>query len=342
MKQHTTTARVHVRRGNTLILVAGVLALLTIIASVFITRTKGTRDSAAAVQKTMMNQTRVDHIAEMLAEEVTQALFVEPFVPLFVHNRADSNWSRQRTESAQYVGTLVHERNGWDPSNPFNFAPHRVVPWTNWPDEGSTNDTGTLPGFWPHDDDGAPSPFGQPFTLNEANPFGNPGVSDCRWLRDTEPLRWDTNSTADFVPDAFKYWRHLTNISRANNGWRVCRDISDISGAGLVTNLNSPIEQWLVDRQPSANNFDATTGDAVFSNEGQFMGLWNAWLNNDLAVHALAFPYHQPSWIPPNLYNLWNLDGGIDGDGDGVDIDDYERPAAEFISGTARWNVGRV
>ncbi|MCP3979713.1 MAG: hypothetical protein GY716_10360, partial [bacterium] len=47
-------------------------------------------------------------------------------------------------------------------------------------------------------------------------------------------------------------------------------------------------------------------------------------------------------WIPPNLYNLWNLDGGIDGDGDGVDIDDYERPAAEFISGTARWNVGRV
>ncbi|MHC5113920.1 MAG: hypothetical protein ACYTGP_05775 [Planctomycetota bacterium] len=152
--------RARKRRGNTLILVAGVLALLTIIAAVFLTRTKGTRDTAAAIQRTMSSQTRVDHIAEMLAKEVALSLFPEPFGNISAgflpggRPRASSNLPRLLTESSVYAGSIVHDRYGWDPDNPWNYASHKVVPWTNWPD---SEVAGSLPGHWP-EGPGSPTP----------------------------------------------------------------------------------------------------------------------------------------------------------------------------------------
>ncbi|MDP7071188.1 MAG: hypothetical protein QF561_07555 [Phycisphaerales bacterium] len=120
------------------------------------------------------------------------------------------------------------------------------------------------------------------------NPHGGPGTSDTRWLRDIEPQRVPSrgisNPTAvlpslpnpflDRGADAFSHWRHLSYIGRPGNGWRMCPDIADATGArssvsgdgirfndngsgspatwddgrayygGVVQRTDVPIEQW--------------------------------------------------------------------------------------------------
>ena len=120
------------------------------------------------------------------------------------------------------------------------------------------------------------------------NPRGGPGSGDTRWLRDLEPQRQatdralnpDTGFAAQYA-DSFSHWRHLTNLSRPDNQWRIVRDIADVTGlrsgdaawdndinvaqrgnwswngawaaaaqdghhyhGGLVERLDVPVEQW--------------------------------------------------------------------------------------------------
>ena len=60
----------------------------------------------------------------------------------------------------------------------------------------------------------------------------------------------------DGLLDSFLQWRHLTNISTPENGWRVVFDISDVSGTkelqaggpplpNLIDDLSVPVEQWI-------------------------------------------------------------------------------------------------
>lgn len=154
----------------------------------------------------------------------------------------------------------------------YNYAPFSVIPFTNWPDTyGLVN--------------------------GEGNPIGNPGFGDTRWLRSTEPVRALTVSqfprptvvvppappnaqTAPAAPTAdwsnlalapgtalpilspeglgFSHWAHLSWLPTAENGFRVCYDISDVEAYTLASYpgvtpalalagtraLGTPYEQW--------------------------------------------------------------------------------------------------
>jgi hypothetical protein len=351
MSHHVKTSRPRRRRGNIMVLAAAILALLAVIAAAFITRAQGGRVTAVAVRSSVEVTDRSQMVGSMLAQEISDALFVWPIdIPVFgtPPNARDSNRLRLTPRRGQQLlGDQVGFRYSVDPRFTFNFAPHEVVPWTNWPDEL----LGIATGVWPQ---GPGAPAGTS-TMRESNPLGGPGFGDSRWLRDTEPLRWSTNTgVVSSRHDAFKYWRHMTNISRPNNGWRVCKDISDVTNTtgsgGVVTNLGVPIEQWVLDLTGAGHTalnarINPGTGDAIFQGEVPFMNRWANWFNNDINIHGLVYRDPNPVnhfSVPLNLYNLKNVDGGIDDDGDGFLIDWYEKPQADFIGGTARWNIGRV
>ena len=63
------------RRGNAMILVAGILVLLVVIATAYITRTQGGRTTAIAVQQAETRDTNAKVIAGALAQEVADPLF---------------------------------------------------------------------------------------------------------------------------------------------------------------------------------------------------------------------------------------------------------------------------
>ncbi|MDP7447974.1 MAG: hypothetical protein QF689_05235, partial [Candidatus Latescibacteria bacterium] len=61
-------------------------------------------------------------------------------------------------------------------------------------------------------------------------------------LQVPSPFGQGLEGVLDGVGDTFTHWRHMTNLSRSNNAWRVCYDISDVGT--IVTDLEAPIEQW--------------------------------------------------------------------------------------------------
>ena len=110
--------------------------------------------------------------------------------------------------------------------------------------------------------------------VGEGNPLFGPGFGDTRWLRDLEPIAVDAFTAGsdgrlergrDGISDSFRQWRHLSNVSSAENTWRVVLDISDVTGVRrieggynaedpaaalwpslpMVSDLSIPIEQWL-------------------------------------------------------------------------------------------------
>lgn len=335
-----------VRRGNTIVLVTGILVLLVIIATGYITRTQSGRVTAPAQQRAELHEDAVNILADSLATTVAEALFVRPIdttgligVPFQPMN------SNVRRLSAPPDAV----RYGVDPNFPYNFAPYHVVPFTNWPDPLSL---GLNPANWPA---GPGNPFaggfGAAFT-GEGNPVGNPGYGDTRWLRDTEPLRWDTRvnlpAIEDGLQDGFYLWKHLTTIATPENGFRVVADISDIDRS-LITNLNVPYEQWLAIRPTNPTNtlypIDMSppvlpAAQARFTGHPQvlddFWDRWGRWFNDYENTYA------EPLWIPPNLYKLNDLDG------DGIPHNFFiggvpqDHPESEFIPGTARNWVSRV
>ena len=338
------------RRGNTIVLVVGILVLLVIIATAYISRTHAGRVTSLATQRATLRDDNAQVIADSIASEIAEALFVRPIDPTdpaLAAGVADPNYPHLaiRPDALRY-GVDPNDANGDLLSDfPYNFAPYHVVPFTNWPDEL----IGASP--WPL---GPGTPQGQTtfplsmISIGAGNPLGEPGTSDNRRLADIEPLRWDTDG--DGILDAFSHLRHMTNIARPNNGWRIVGDISDVENA-LVIDLSIPVEQWLAvmpQRNPADPDvnpiYNPFTGDTVFK-QFDFHTRWQAWF--DLASYAIS--YSEPFLIPPNFYRLKDLVPDLDGDGFPDVLEEGERPQDEFIgpspawpNGTPRWNVSRI
>ena len=64
------------RRGNALILVAGVLVLLVIIATVFLSRTRTLRELGTAQRQGAFHRDRMESSASEIAQELADSLFV--------------------------------------------------------------------------------------------------------------------------------------------------------------------------------------------------------------------------------------------------------------------------
>ena len=166
----------------------------------------------------------------------------------------------------------------------YNFAPFSVNPFTNWPQR-----YGDITG--------------------EGNPIGNPGFGDTRWLASTEPVRamlltqlqnpvapappntqvplpfnanWGNLALSNGAPIlspeglGFSHWPHMSWIPTAENGFRLCWNISNVEAnwdhmiptataaadrwAAGELNLGTPYEQWLpyvAPREPLVTGKDA-------------------------------------------------------------------------------------
>ncbi len=350
------------RRGNTIVLVVGLLVLLVIIATGYLTRTHAARVTSASQQRSALRDDNARSIGEFLASEVSEALFVRPVnvppgtlassnAPRLSLRALDSNndgileapirYGVDPADSVDEMGAFV--RDGL-PDFPYNYAPFVVVPVTNWPDAASyIVPDPLLPGGPGNPGGGTPN-----FNLDrETNEVGDPGFGDSRWLADTEPLRFHLTGS-DLIPYTFDdeyqftHWRHMSNLSRPGNGWRICRDIEDIIGAGVVTDLRIPIEQFLVVESDSRNAFTLLPS-IVSQTAVPFFDRWQTWFGGPLQdVGQYLLAYSDPGLIPPNFLDLSDLDGnGVAHDFEigGVWQD---RPQAELIPGTARHTVGRV
>ena len=263
---------------------------------------------------------------------------------------------RDSALSDRFVGFDLDQRYGVDPWFPGNFAPFEVVPFTNWPDGlqypwspsspyGVIGlDTGNTLIFG----DGSPSTFKSEYAattqrlFSEGNPVYGPGFGDTRWLRDLEPMAVDQNN--DGLLDSFLQWRHLTNISTPENGWRVVFDISDVFGTkelqaggpplpNLIDDLSVPVEQWIdsLDYRvlfSGGNNLPGysigNTGAAAMVlgnfNRIQYEEQWARWSSPFTASDRGL--YFSP---PANLFDLNDLDA------DGFKNEPGERPIDRFV-----------
>ena len=319
------------RRANALILVVGVLVLLVLVTTAYLTRTQGTRVTAKAQRVATARTNSARFIAQAIADDVALALFVKPELPTGGAPQGSAN-NRRR------LADIGEARWTHDPNNPYNFASYAVVPWTNPPDDfNRVDDNGS--GFL--DDNIGPN-----------NPLGGPSFGDARWLRDTEPQRADLRidvatgdlpdewTDVDGTPDTFTHWRHLTNLSQSTNAWRPVRNIANIGGDGVMTDLDVPVEQW-PNWRPTINNL-VTTGlgfdlplpanENVLDNNGNFWSDWAAWYSLDGWVNAQT----NSDLLPLNFLNLSDLDD------DGVQHESGERPMDAFEVGTPRWMVERT
>lgn len=366
------------RRGNTLVLVTALLVLLVIVATAYLSRTRGERGLAVATQQAQLRDDRSRVVGDDLAGEIAESLFVRPVpkvgagsVPplrilsgVVTQPAAGSNLPR-----LPIPASAVRHGADFAPGNPtagtydYNHPPFNTIPWTNWPD-------------FPPYPRGVANPSG--FTgLHDGNPAGNPGYGDNRWLRSLEPLRAVALSgvptplpgpdgvpfTDDDIP-TYTHWQHLTNLARPENGYRLCYNIAAVDQS-LITDLTWPVEQWLPQIVPTSdpagavvgalagqispasatylytNLAPAPAGGVVQFNPG-FSQRWEAWLGNNGANHADNFATQ--SLIPPNFYLLNDLNGN------GIPNEPGERPenafdgpgSAGFPFGCGRWDVERV
>ncbi|MCH2148791.1 MAG: hypothetical protein MK095_05095 [Phycisphaerales bacterium] len=115
---------------------------------------------------------------------------------------------------------------------------------------------------------------------------------------------------------------------------------------GLLRDHHVPVEQWLPFKpSPTSGASDSWYGGGTWFDERDFWGRWVRWF--DFAGYAYAQqsaaagPLGQPGLVPPNFYDLSNLDGDLASQGGGGG-ENGERPTDEFIRDTPRWHVGRV
>jgi hypothetical protein len=198
----------------------------------------------------------------------------------------------------------------------YNFAPFSVNPFTNWPER-----YGLITG--------------------EGNPIGNPGFGDTRWLASTEPVRamlftqlqnpvapappnpqvplpananWGNLALSSGAPIlspeglGFSHWPHMSWIPTAENGFRLCWNISNVESnwdhkvatataaadrwAAGELNLGTPYEQWLpfvAPREPDVTGTDAR-GYLLLNS-----GLWQARVNDWFNVGTTNF-----NTVPPH------------------------------------------
>jgi hypothetical protein len=165
-------------KGNVMVLVTASLALLVLIAAGFLTRTRSGRLTSIAHRDVRLADNNAELIADMLADEIAQALFVRPVDPAACPGAGnppqcyrslnDSNkprlapWADGVRYGVDFGGVgpwqdeLVNDGTyspGSDgvPDFPYNFAPYHVVPWTNWPD-GNGDPTDPLNALLPPGD----------------------------------------------------------------------------------------------------------------------------------------------------------------------------------------------
>jgi hypothetical protein len=318
-------------RGNSLILVTAILVLLVIVATAFISRTQAGRQVSSAQQAATQRDVRADAIREDLARMLGDALFPQPIDPAalgvaggFRQDPSDPSIRtvtnlvpRLRIEPSARPFSVDRDSNAdLVPDFPYNAVTFEVRPWTNWPDFLSNNmpigpgqPTGAIVGAG-----GVP--------IGDANPYGNPGTNDTRWLRSAEPVRFDSN--LDGVPDTFSHWAHLSWIGTPNNGYRVVRDIRNIV-ANTLTNANEsnlslpmalgmPYEQWLPNFPP-----------AGVSNAAAFRTARDQWFAAPSQAASYLTNYASGSALP-NFFRLAELPADLraavgetftDTDGDG-------------------------
>jgi hypothetical protein len=280
------------RRGNTIILVIGILVLLVLIAIMFITKSHSIRITATAQRSSGRINEQARSIGKSVADEIAIQLFPSELVATGQNPLPSSGNDRRKAPLPEAI------RYGHDSKFPFNFAPYEVVPWTNPPD-GFTSG---------------------PFAEGPANPKGGPSIGDSRWLRDTEPQRADLfdgwydggppSINPDGIPETFTHWRHLTNLSRSDNAWRIIPDIKDVStSSGLVSNLDLPIEQWPILRPQYTDAGDTYLAIGLdgypalmFGGEDQLikMGNWT----NPVDWFTWENLQQDPTQLPQNFLDL--------------------------------------
>ena len=298
----------NMRRANALILVVGILVLLVLVATAFITKTQSGRITSVAQRDSAQINDRNQSTMKAVADEIGDALFPRLIVPTLEASVGSANARRDDPN-------LITPRFGHDPSYPFNYAPFEVVPWTNPPDD-------TFNGI----------PL-----LGPENPLGGPSFGDARWLRDLEPVRADfvdfvgqglsdwSGYEVDGTPETFTHWRHLSNLSRSGNSTRVVRNISDVVGNGLVTDLDVPIEQWPI-WTPLKRNGNVNIGTTGYPTMDLMdlgdlnSGNWQAWGETNgqeliarytgwQSLQGWAAAQLDPALLPPNFLDLSDLDG---------------------------------
>jgi len=322
----------NMRRANALILVVGILVLLVLVATAFITKTQSGRVTSVAQRDAAQINDRNQSTMKSVADEIGDALFPRLVVTTFGVSNGSANARRDDPN-------LNTPRFGHDPTYPFNYAPFEVVPWTNPPDD-------TFNGI----------PL-----LGPENPLGGPSYGDARWLRDLEPMRSDfvdfvgqglsdwSGFEVDGTPETFTHWRHLSNLSRSGNSTRVVRNISDVVGNGLVTDLDVPIEQWPI-WTPLKRNGNINIGPTGYPTMDLMdvgdlnSGNWEAWGEANgqelisrfygwQSLQGWAAAQLDPALVPPNFLDLSDLDA------DGIHNEAGERPVDAFVRGSPRWYV---
>ncbi|MFO0829714.1 MAG: hypothetical protein U0572_16355 [Phycisphaerales bacterium] len=305
------------RRGNSLVLVTAILVLLVIVAVAFISRAQAGRQISAAQQAAGTRDDRVEAIADDLAGMIGDSLFPRPVDPTALNSlgagyrsgvsiydpsqnvgTVTSSWPRLQTPPDARIFGIDRDFNfDLQPDFAYNFAPPTNVAWTNWPDFFSAS----FPAGPGQPDGAVVGAGGGP--IGDANPYGNPGYGDTRWLAANEPIRVDTNG--DGIPDTFTHWPHLSFIGTAENGYRLVGDISNIVNFTL-TNVNEsdltksfalgmPYEQWLTNYVPNAP-----------ANVADFNGRRDAWFSSPNSGASYVTNYASVAALP-NLFRLADL-----------------------------------
>ena len=366
-------------RGNTIVLVTAILVLLVVIATAFVSRTRSVRVTSAAQQSAAGRDGRGESIGVDVAREIAGALFPKPVSgnynlttggatlspatdPFFrLDTSVTPNVFIASSSVPRAAAPLNAVRYGIDrdlfppsisandapgdgyPDFGYNIAPYEVKPWTNWPDD-FTLAGGDSP--WPAGR-GVGNLLGQLADVNgrpigDANPYGNPGFGDSRWLRSTEPERveqFTAGSGKRYF--TFSHWSHLSWLPTANNAWRVVADIQNID-LNTVDHLDEnviptfaeatrfngsfatavPYEQWLPGVQPNFNVNPSPAQPFILAFEERR----NNWFNPFNTSPNYAGSYRDPNLVLPNFFQLKAL--GI--------------PSDEFRAGTSRNVVSRT
>jgi hypothetical protein len=370
------------RRGNVLVLVAGILVLLVIIATSYLSRTGAEREISVVAQDKGLANDRARVVAEGIAQEIAEKLFPRPIHPNSlsaawgpdgISLRENPNYHNGSFDPPLAIEPLAlpfsidrdADGNGL-PDFWWNVAPYSTKPWTNWPDffVDTFDRNGNLIMDDPRADD-LP---------------GNPGTNDFRLLADTEPARlrvpfvllpvdptWSFRGEAGFdlffvSPDVIDYhthWLHMSNPMRPGNGWIVVNDISNIEGS-IFDALNSfafgpgpygvPFEQWLPHTQTGLTIGPASLVPANFDpNTGKnyFPATgWPTFRDQWIAWfndYGNAYIGASPiGGIPANYYRL--ADCGLDLDllGGNTSLEPGERPQDEYIGPGMTDDLGTV
>lgn len=244
------------RRGNVLVLVAGILVLLLITGFSYLSRTRAERRIASAQQAAEYTDDVSGSIKSLLATEIAEQLFPRPIDP----NGPPVDPANGVTEDPNYPRmpiSLAAPRYGVDvdyegigrPSLWWNHAPYHTIPWTNMPDFFLD----PLSGIARRHDD-IP---------------GNPGTGDFRILADFEPARWFVDPTPPInnlgnqgqdemgpdgvlttpdVPEYFSHWPHMSNPMRPGTGWMIVPLIRDLNSGDYVAidNIELAVSQYQI------------------------------------------------------------------------------------------------